>query len=48
MESEEEQQAYVQARNEVFSEEPVALADWQTFLQLPSWDPGTTFTAFDQ
>ncbi len=48
MESEQEQQAYVRARNEVFSEAPVTLADWQSFLHLPSWETGTTFTAFDQ
>jgi len=48
MESEKEQQAYVRARNEVFSEAPITLADWQSFLHLPSWDTGTTFTAFDK
>jgi len=48
MESEKEQQEYVRARNEVFSEAPVTLADWQSFLQLSSWSTGTTFTAFDQ
>ena len=48
MESEKEQRAYVQARNEVFSDAPVTLADWQAFLHLPSWETGTTFTAFDQ
>lgn len=48
MESEQEQQAYVQARNEVFSDAPVTIADWQSFLHSPSWETGTTFTAFDQ
>jgi len=48
MESEKEQLAYVQARNEVFSDAPVTLADWQSFLHSASWDTGTTFTAFDQ
>jgi ribosomal protein S18 acetylase RimI-like enzyme len=48
MDSEEEQEAYVRARNEVFSETPVTLADWQSFLHLPGWETGTTFTAFDR
>jgi ribosomal protein S18 acetylase RimI-like enzyme len=47
MESEQEQQAYVQARNEAFPEAPVALADWQYFLSSPAWQEGTTITAFD-
>jgi ribosomal protein S18 acetylase RimI-like enzyme len=48
MESEEEQQAYVQAHNEAFPEAPVTLADWQSFLHSPAWEEGTTITAFDQ
>ncbi len=47
MESETEQQAYVQARNEAFPEAPITLADWQYFLSSPAWQEGTTFTAFD-
>jgi ribosomal protein S18 acetylase RimI-like enzyme len=47
MESEQEQQAYVQARNEAFPEAPVAFADWQYFLSSPAWQEGTTITAFD-
>ena len=47
MESEAEQQAYVQARNEAFPEAPVALADWRFFLSSPAWQEGTTITAFD-
>lgn len=47
MESEEEQQAYVHARNEAFPEAPVALADWQYFLSSSSWQEGTSITAFD-
>ena len=47
MESEQEQKAYVAARNEAFPEIPVALADWQNFLSSPAWQEGTTITAFD-
>lgn len=47
MEREIDQQAYVQAHNEAFSEAPMALADWQYFLQSPQWAVGTTVTAFD-
>lgn len=48
MESEQEQQAYIQARNEVFPEAPTTLEDWQFFLRSPAWEEGTTITAFDQ
>ncbi len=47
MDSEAEQQAYVQARNEAFPEAPVTLGDWQSFLGSPAWKEGTTITAFD-
>lgn len=47
MESEAEQQLYVQARNECFPEAPVALGEWQYFMQSPHWSVGTTFAAFD-
>jgi ribosomal protein S18 acetylase RimI-like enzyme len=47
MESEREQQAYIQARNEAFPEAPITLADWQSFLSSPAWQQGTTITAFD-
>ena len=47
MESEPEQLAYIRARNEVFPEAPVTLADWQSFLASPAWQHGTTLTAFD-
>lgn len=48
MEKEKEQQAYVQAHNEVFPEAPIALVDWQSFLSSSAWQDGTTFTAFDE
>jgi ribosomal protein S18 acetylase RimI-like enzyme len=47
MESEVEQRQYVQARNECFPEAPVALGEWQYFMQSPHWSVGTTFAAFD-
>jgi len=47
MESEAEQQLYVRARNECFPETPVELGEWQYFMQMPSWEAGTTFAAFD-
>jgi ribosomal protein S18 acetylase RimI-like enzyme len=39
--------AYVNARNEVFPETPVTLADWQAFLASPAWKEGTQVAAFD-
>ena len=47
MESEPEQQAYVQARNEAFPDAPASLADWQFFLGSPVWQEGTHMAAFD-
>ena len=47
MESEAEQRAYLQARNEAFPEAPTTLADWQAFLGSASWQDGTSMTAFD-
>ena len=46
MESEAEQQAYVDARNECFPEAPIELGEWQYFMQSPQWSVGTTFAAF--
>ena len=47
MESEAEQQMYVDARNECFPEAPIGLGEWQYFMQSPHWSVGTTFAAFD-
>lgn len=47
MESEAEQRAYVQARNECFPEAPVTLKNWQYFMQSPEWAVGAVLTAFD-
>ena len=47
MESEAEQRQYVEARNECFPEAPIALADWQYFMNSPYWAVGTTLAAFD-
>lgn len=46
MESEAEQQMYVDARNECFPEAPIALGDWQYFMKSPHWSVGTSFAAF--
>jgi ribosomal protein S18 acetylase RimI-like enzyme len=46
MESEAEQQAYVQAHNEAFPEAPLALGDWQHFMKSPQWAAGTSIAAF--
>jgi ribosomal protein S18 acetylase RimI-like enzyme len=47
MESEAEQQAYVDARSECFPEAPVSLREWQYFMQSAQWAHGTTIAAFD-
>ncbi|MFT3891737.1 MAG: GNAT family N-acetyltransferase [Anaerolineales bacterium] len=47
MESEAEQQTYVDARSECFPEAPVALGEWQYFMQSLHWAAGTTMAAFD-
>jgi ribosomal protein S18 acetylase RimI-like enzyme len=47
MDSEAEQQAYIQARNESFPEAPITLADWQNFLASPEWEGGASMTAFE-
>jgi GNAT superfamily N-acetyltransferase len=47
MESESEQQAYVDARTECFPETPTSLEEWQYFMQSPHWAAGTTMAAFD-
>ncbi len=47
MESEAEQRAYVAARNEVFPDMPITLAEWQYYLTSPLWATGTMIAAFD-
>ena len=47
MESQAEQQQYVQARNECFPEAPIDVGEWQYFMQSPQWSVGTTLAAFD-
>lgn len=46
MESEAEQRAYVNARSVCFPEAPLALSEWQYFMQSPQWSVGTTIAAF--
>lgn len=46
METEAEQRAYVQAHNEAFPDAPLALGDWQYFMQSPQWATGGSIAAF--
>lgn len=46
MESEAEQQHYLQARNAAFPAAPKSLGDWQYFTHSPLWAVGTTLAAF--
>jgi ribosomal protein S18 acetylase RimI-like enzyme len=47
MESEAEQRAYVDARNQVFPDSRITLEDWQRFIQTPPGQVGTCLAAFD-
>jgi ribosomal protein S18 acetylase RimI-like enzyme len=47
METEAEQRAYVDARNEAFPHMPVTLPDWQHILRAVIGDTGTHVAAFD-
>ena len=47
METETEQKAYVEARNEAFPHMPVTVADWRYFLFSVVGDTGTTVGAFE-
>jgi GNAT superfamily N-acetyltransferase len=46
METEAEQQMYIDVRNQCFPEAPTALSEWQYFMQSPMWAVGTTYAAF--
>lgn len=46
METEAEQQAYVDARNQCFPESPLRLEEWQFFMQSPMWPDATIVAAF--
>ena len=46
MESEIEQQMYVDVRNQCFPEAPTTLGEWQYFMKSPMWAVGTTYAAF--
>jgi ribosomal protein S18 acetylase RimI-like enzyme len=46
MESETEQQMYIDVRNQCFPEAPTALGEWQYFMMSPMWAVGTTYAAF--
>jgi ribosomal protein S18 acetylase RimI-like enzyme len=47
MDTDAEQREYIRARNEAFPEAPIALEEWQYFLQSPNWEVGNMITAFD-
>jgi ribosomal protein S18 acetylase RimI-like enzyme len=47
MASEAEQRVYVQAHNAAFPDAPLALGDWQYFMQSPQWATGACIAAFD-
>ena len=47
METQMEQQEYVNARNEAFPDLPVSLEDWQSFLESGLWREASAVTAFD-
>ena len=42
-----DQARYIAAHNECFPDAPMALADWQYFMQSPQWAVGAAITAFD-
>lgn len=46
MESEDEQRAYLAARNECFPEAPTNLEEWQFFASAPHWVEGINIAAF--
>lgn len=46
METEAEQQMYIDVRNQCFPEAPTALEEWQYFMSSPMWAVGTTYAAF--
>lgn len=46
METESEQQMYMDVRNQCFPEAPTELSEWQYFMQSPMWAVGTTYAAF--
>ena len=48
MATQEEQKAYVEARNEALPDMPVTVEDWRHFLFSVVGDSGTTVTAFDE
>jgi ribosomal protein S18 acetylase RimI-like enzyme len=48
MESEAEQQMYIDVRNQCFPEAPTALGEWQYFMMSPMWAVGITYAAFSR
>jgi len=46
METEQEQRAYIAARNACFSETPLALVSWQYYMTSPQWAAGTLVAGF--
>lgn len=46
LETQEEREQYVQARNKCFPESPITLEEWIYFMSSPTWTTGTNFAAF--
>ena len=46
LETQEEREQYVKARNECFPESPISLEEWIYFMSSPTWTTGTNFAAF--
>jgi ribosomal protein S18 acetylase RimI-like enzyme len=48
LETQEEREQYVKARNECFPESPISLEEWIYFMSSPTWTTGTNFAAFKE
>ncbi len=47
LESQEEREIYVKARNLCFPNAPISLEEWVYFMSSPSWSTATNFAVFD-
>lgn len=47
LESRQEREQYVQARNLCFPNAPISLEEWVYFMSSPSWSTATNFAVFD-
>lgn len=48
LESQQERELYVQARNLCFPNAPISLEEWVYFMSSPSWSTATNFAIFDK